>query len=152
MAVINEHKIRAGGHFVIAVLEDGVVRDQLACNLVMDSVLEQFAGAFRGEAVAGLEVTHIGVGTDGSPSSGGMTDLAAPVVRVPCSILEQTGKSTGWQCAFSEAEANGNTIREVGVFTAASGGTMIARAVVEPSIAKTSAVAIYIYYNLEVSA
>jgi hypothetical protein len=84
-----------------------------------------------------LDASHIAVGTDDSSESPSDSSLGNEVHREGVDSSDDNGKNVKVQTLIGENEANGNTLREVGIFTASSGGTMFNRAVIS-DISKTS--------------
>lgn len=89
---------------------------------------------------------YIGIGTDNTTPGISDTSLGAEVDR---NILTGTTQNLAagtylFGTKFTLAEANGNTIKEFGIFNASSGGDMGLRNLVTPNITKTADVEIII--------
>jgi len=88
-----------------------------------------------GDPVTGL--THLAIGTDGTPPTVNDTALVAEVHRAPFTNLTKGSGQLTITYYLGSTVANGNTLREVGVFgngaTATPGsGTLYLRAVHSP--------------------
>ena len=82
--------------------------------------------------------THIAVGDDNTTPTTGDTTLGNELLRI--AFTDTTGPTNGvytMSMRISTTQLNGNTIREIGVFNAASGGTMLTR-LLTTEYAKTS--------------
>jgi len=84
------------------------------------------------------KMTHGAVGTGTTAPAAGDTTLQTEVLRKTLTVT--TNPSTGkahLEFVVDYTEANGNTLTEVGIFNAASGGTMLMRKLFASSIPKT---------------
>ena len=82
--------------------------------------------------------SHMAIGTDNTAASATDTSLGSEVLRKALATSQQgnTGVVTVKMAVLS-TEANGQSLKEVGVFNASSGGTMLNR-IVHTQIDKTS--------------
>jgi hypothetical protein len=85
------------------------------------------------------KMTHGAVGTGTNAPAAGDTTLQTEVLRKALTVT--TNPSTGkahLEFIVDYSEANGNTLTEVGIFNAASSGTMLLRKLFASGIPKTS--------------
>ena len=83
-----------------------------------------------GTSAASETVTHLAVGTDGSDATVDDSGLGNEVYRVDHRGRENRGRDL-WTTTFLDTtEANGNTLREVGLVTDSSGGIFVNRALI----------------------
>lgn len=85
------------------------------------------------------KMTHGAVGTGTTAPAAGDTTLQTEVLRKTLTVT--TNPSTGkahLEFVVDYTEANGNTLTEVGIFNAASGGTMLMRKLFASNIPKTN--------------
>ena len=96
-------------------------------NLVVDSGLDWIASRLSG---AGTNATHIGIGTGAVAADAGDTSLGGQLLRKAVTVSGGTvvDNTVTFATTFAAGEATG-ALTEVGLFTAASAGTMIARSV-----------------------
>lgn len=69
--------------------------------------------------------THLAVGTDDTTPEKDNTSLNSEVARNAVTSTFDSGSQLQTSTFFDTSEANGNTIKEVGLFTAASGGDLL---------------------------
>lgn len=105
---------------------------------VTQTVIDAIKVAALGEFDA---ATHIGVGDDATAENPTHTDLQGPILRN--AFDEASSKNTAlgtydFTALVGLTEANGSTIEECGLFSAASGGTMYLRKLLTTPIAKTA--------------
>lgn len=108
-------------------------------NLVVTAGRNMIRDSLYGDTVAGI--THFAAGTGSTAVAAGDVALVTQVLR---DVITQRIKASGaLQITYFLATtvANGNTLAEVGLFNAASGPTMYARAVLSTPIVKTVAIA-----------
>lgn len=136
---------------VTQTLDGPVVERQTVKNLVVDSGLNLIRD--RIATTASAYATHLAVGTGSTAVAANQTTLVTEVFR---NLLTQTITSTTKQAQFklylAANEANTNTLREIGLFTAASGGTMICRALLASPITKNSSTTVTFTWTLTFSA
>ena len=140
------------GNVQVTQTVDGVVvHRQIVRNLVVDGGLNLIRDRLAG--TSSLYVTHLAVGTSATAASAAQTTLVAEVFRNSLTeTIGSTTKQVQYKYYLSASEANGNTLREIGLFTAASGGTMVARAVLASTIAKNSSTTVTFSWTLNLSA
>jgi hypothetical protein len=92
-------------------------------------------------------ITHIAVGTDGTPPVLANTALGAEVFRGP--FTQKTSSVAGLALRYflGPNDANGSTIRETGIFNAPIAGVMYARRLLTPQL-KTAELAMTITWTL----
>lgn len=103
-------------------------------NQMLDAVVSSFDN-----------YTHIAVGSVNTPPAITDTTLAAEIIRKTFQTSEKVVANGTYTFAMrlATSEANGYTIREIGVFDASSGGTMALRTLTT-ELAKTSDVEVWI--------
>lgn len=98
-----------------------------------------------------LTVTHVALSTDATAPVVGDTTLAGEVLRV---VYDQkllpSSTSRQYKLVLGASQGNGNTFRKVGLFTADSGGTMIASGLLSSPKVKNDAKILVITYTLSV--
>lgn len=98
-------------------------------------------------------VGYFACGTGATAIAGTDTTLEGEVTReAVTSTTSPTSKSRQIKYYLSSTVGNGNTIRKVGLFTAASLGTLFAAALLSSSIAKTSAIAVTFTWDIAAAA
>lgn len=119
-------------------------------NLVVLAGRNLIRDLLHGDAVAGL--THFGVGTSATAVAASDTALGAQVLRD--TLTQKTKNSAELIVTYylASGSANGNTLREAGLFNAGAGGSMYARVVLASAIVKTSAIAVTFTWTLGWSA
>jgi hypothetical protein len=111
-------------------------------NAVTDYTREEIFKLFLGDA-ADLEVTHVGIGTGTTAATPADTALEAQVLRLPyTSRIPASPTEVRYKLFLSASVGNGNTFSEIGLFTAETGGNMIARSTGFTPVEKTSLVTI----------
>lgn len=98
-----------------------------------------------------LTVTHIAVSTDDTAPAVGDTTLAGEVLRLAYdSKTSPATTSRQYKLVLGASQGNGNTIRKIGLFTAPSGGTLVASGLLDAPKVKTDAKILVITYTLSV--
>lgn len=128
--------------------ETGKIKIIKTHNLVVTTgknLLRDFLYDGSSVTVAGL--THFGYGTGTTAAAAADTALETQVARDTITQkIKDTGKLTV-KYYLSSANGNGSTLTEVGLFNAASSGTMYARAI-HAAIAKTSSISVTYSWEL----
>lgn len=126
---------------------DGRVIDRIhQHNLVVTAGRNLIRDLLNNTGPAGL--THIALGTSATAANSAQTELVAEVHRDAITQrLTDVGQLT-LTLYVSTTQANGNTLREVGLFNATPAGTMYARVVLASAIIKTSAIAVTFTWTL----
>jgi hypothetical protein len=131
---------------VVDVLTGRVVHRERGHNLVMNGGLNLLRDFLAGDAVAGA--THFALGTGNTAAALADTGLAAEVHRGPVALAVKTAQAVTLRYYISSTQLNGTTIREAGLFNAASLGTLIARYVLGTPISKTSSIAVVFSWDV----
>ena len=102
----------------------------------------------------GYTPEYIAIGTDGTAVADAQETLTEVFRKAVTRRL--TGEASGnpeaiWQLFIDTTEANGNTLKEAGIFTLGAGGKLWAR-VVYTGIAKTSASAVTMNWRMPIVA
>ena len=119
-------------------------------NLVVDAGLNLIRDLLDGDAVAGL--THMAVGTGTAAAAASDTALGTEVHRGAVTQRVSAAKQLVVKWFVNSTSANGSTLAEVGLFNAASGGTMFARAKLATAITKSSAITVQIIWTINMAA
>ena len=117
-----------------------VVDEQHHHNLVVTSGLNLIRDLLANDGVAGI--THFATGTGSTTPALSQTALVAEVTREATTAKTKAAGQLTVSYYMGSTVGNGNTLAEVGLFNASSSGTMYARALVAPTIAKTSAITV----------
>lgn len=96
------------------------------------------------------EASHLAVGTDDSDTSSADTALGNEVARFSVTDTVDNGSEIDISTFIDTSEANGNTLKEVGLFTAASGGKMLNHALIT-DVVKTPEKTLTITVNMSFS-
>ena len=110
----------------LSIVKNGVEVQKIR-NLVVDAGKALIAQRLKG---AGSAVTHMAVGSGSTAAAAGNTALGAQIDRNALSTSggSVTGATVTFECTWSAGDGTG-AITEAGLFTASSGGTMLARTV-----------------------
>ncbi len=137
----------AEGIFRLLVWRRGVlVADEEQHNLVVTAARETHARLLGGDT-AGRSVTRFGVGSGGTAPAAGNTGLTDAFVRPLVAATYPAAGRVQFQFALTSGEANGLSIREFGLFTAA--GTLYARRVRAGALVKDSEIALAGTWTIE---
>lgn len=137
----------------VATERDGtiVTERQTIKNLVVDAGLNLIRDRLAGTSSA--YVTHLAVGTNAAAVTALQTTLSTEVFRnVLTQTITSTTKAVQFKLYLAANEANGNTLREIGLFTAATGGTMYARALLASPITKNASTTVTFTWTTNLSA
>ena len=96
--------------------------------------------------------THLAVGTDATAAVATQAALVAEVFRSLLTSRVRSAIQIVFKHFLTTAQANGNTLREWGLFNASAAGTMFTRAVIGSPIVKTSAITVTSTWTVTVSA
>lgn len=141
-------------HNVTVLLRDQagrVIREIEDVNMTVTDGLALLTQLLQGDGEA---VTHMAVGSDSTAPSLSDSTLYAEFYR---DALTSTSRDGSGGCNFTlyigTNSANGNTIREAGLFTADAGGTMFARVNFSSSeeVAKDSTISVEISWDVTFS-
>ena len=128
-----------------------LLSEQTQSNLVVDAGLNLIRDFLDGDAPTAI--THFGYGTGTNAVTAADTALQTQTARA--TVTSKTGTvSKQWQTTYymSSTTGNGNTYGEVGLFNAASGGTMFARVNLSPTIVKTASIAVTFTWTINLGA
>lgn len=134
---------------VYAVVRDPggkVLRVVRAKNLVVNTGLVQIRDLLGGR---GFRADSIQVGTGTSSTTAGMTALENMVATKTIDRRIATGYAMEFQSLLLTSEANGYTLAEIGTF---KGSTMLARALISPTISKTALIQVTLGHIFTVAA
>jgi hypothetical protein len=115
-------------------------------NLTVDAGLNFIRDLLNSGAANGI--THFGYGTSATAAASSQTALVAQVARDTVTVKTATSKTLTVTYYLATGSGNGNTLREIGLFNAASSGTMYARAVLAAAIVKTSSISVTFTWTL----
>ena len=120
-------------------------------NLVVNAGLNLIRDFLDGDAPTAP--SHFGYGTGTTAATAGDTALGGELARDAFTSKVGTGaQQQVYTYYLTSGTANGNTLGEVGLFNAASGGTMLARAVLSPTIVKTASIAVTFTWTINLGA
>ena len=110
----------------LSIVKNGVEVQKIN-NLVVDAGKALIAQRLKG---AGSAISHMAVGSGSAAAAAGNTALGAQIDRNALSTSggSVTGATVTFECTWSAGDGTG-AITEAGLFTASSGGTMLARTV-----------------------
>lgn len=95
-------------------------------NMTVTEGRSLIAGILCGEALS--IPSHIALGTSNTPAAAGQTALLAEVGRVAMGAKDRTANTIVFRATFGEGVGTG-ALREAGILTASSGGTLLCRVV-----------------------
>ena len=107
-----------------------VTAENLVVNAGLQEALDKLFNLSPDAAFA-----YVAVGSDNTSPTSGDTALGSELARSVFDECSRAGQVVTTDTWFGSSEGNG-TWRESGLFNAASGGTMLARALFDPSISK----------------
>jgi hypothetical protein len=140
-----------GNVHIIWTDHNGATWSQEFHNLVVDSGLNLIRDRLAG--ATSNYVTHFAVGTGTTAVTGAQTALATEVFRDGVTTaITSTSKAVRFEYYLPASYANGNTLTEIGLFTAPSGGTMVARALLTTPIVKSALVTATFQWTISLSA
>lgn len=102
--------------------------------MIPDTTKEYLAGALNGESFTAP--THMAWGDSSTAASATDTSLASEIERNELTS-ERNARTVEYISTLNTTEANGSTIQEVGMFNAATNGTIFSRSIISP-ISKNS--------------
>jgi hypothetical protein len=129
-----------------------LLAEQTHRNLVVNAGLNLIRDFLDGDAPTAP--SHFGYGTGTSAVAAGDTALQAQVGSRDI-LTSKTGTNAQQQVYtyyLGSATANGNTLGEAGIFNAASGGTMLCRVKLTPTIVKTASIAVTFTWTINLGA
>lgn len=113
-------------------------------NLVTDAGLNLLRDLVYGD---GVTITHGAVGTDATTPDPSDTTLAAETVRDLIAQRTKAAQELVVKFVVGSTQGNGTTLREAGLFNAASAGTLYAR-VTPTAVVKTDAILVIYTWTL----
>jgi hypothetical protein len=119
-------------------------------NLVVSAGLALIASWLAGSAPTAP--SHLALGTSSTAASAGQTTLVAEAYRAALTTATVSGSVATFKYFLPASLGNGSTYAEVGIFNHASVGTMLARAVLAATIAKTSSVQVTFTWDVTLAA
>jgi hypothetical protein len=128
-----------------------LLAEQTHRNLVVNAGLNLIRDFLDGDAPTAP--THFGYGTGTNAVAAGDTALQTQVARD--TLTSKTGTNAQQQVYtyyLGSGTGNGNTLAEAGIFNAASGGTMLCRVRLNPTIVKTASVAVTFTWTINLGA
>ena len=139
-------KVNSNVFLTVRDREGMVLRRVAAKNLVVNAGLSLITDWIGG---LGFRADTIQVGTGTASTTATMTALGASVATKTIERRVKTGYSMSLQALLLTTEGNGSTLAEIGTF---KGSTMIARALISPTIAKTDLISVTLEHIFTVSA
>jgi len=125
------------------------VEERVVNNLVVTAGKSYICDLLIGAATEGF--TYCGVGASGQTPSPSDTDLLSPIgPRRRVTDRFKVGSTATFSTFFGSQDNNG-TWREAGLFTSASGGVMLSRAVFPTPLVKDEAKTVTLDWDIEVS-
>ena len=130
---------------------NGATWSQRFDNLVVDGGLNLLRDRIAG--TSSDYVTHFAVGTGTTSVTGTQIALGSEVFRdAITSAITTTSKAVRFEYYLPASYANGNTLSEIGLFTASTGGTLVARALLATPIVKSALVTATFQWTISLSA
>jgi len=124
-----------------------ILETRLVENLVVNVGKQHVADLLIGASTTSFN--FCGVGSSNQQPSPQDTDLIQPIGRKQVTDRFRTANKATFSTFFSSQEFNG-TWRECGLFTAQTGGVMLARAVFTPEIVKDQSKTVTVDWDIEV--
>jgi len=153
----QEHKDNIGlkGHVEIFTrnLKTGKIKKICEGHNVITDVADYLIAKWVAGLSRSTEITHCAIGTGSTAESAAQTTLVTEVYRKGVGSITTGGAASRdviTETSFGSLEANGNTIYEAGLFTAASAGTMISRHKFAVSVTKTVNVELIVKWTITV--
>lgn len=119
-------------------------------NKVTAAGLALFAALMVGDSTA--TITHVGYGTGTTAASASDTAMETEVGRGAYTSRTSAAGVLTVTFYLASGDGNGSTLSEVGLLTANSGGTLVARAVLGNPIVKTSSVTVTFTWTVTLAA
>lgn len=131
-------QINVVGELQLFVYENEALVKAFKENNLVVSLGKENAAKLIGGIIGGAAITKIGVGTNGTATDVADNALTAPFTKDISSVTQPAPNKVMFHFDIPDTEANGMTIREFGLLTAA--GVLCARKVRGEDIVKTNAV------------
>ena len=151
MKIMVKDRVRIRGRVRVTVRDtEGKLIEQRpwSSNLVTDAGEALFAALMGGESVN--PCAYCGVGGGSTPAQETDTALGSELGRIEFTNTSRTGGAVTFSTFWSIADAPG-TWWEIGLFNAPTGGTLIARYVLDSSVSKSASNTVTVDYELQVS-
>ncbi len=134
------------GEVELTVLEAGKPIDRQRVNNVVTTA----GWGLLAEVIRGVRspVTHVALGTGSRTPAAADTALQTEVYRDIATSLSSIGRGLTTSHFLPTFAAAGHTLREVGLFTAAAGGILFARALLDREVAKTDRITATIIWTI----
>ena len=120
-----------------------LIEQRTVPNLVVDTGRAQLARGVSG--VHQSAPTHFAVGTDEAEPDLSQTTLVHEVFRATMTQRTAAGVSAEFRYFMPSQVANGHTLKECGLFNAATGGTMFARAIYSEVVKTVSVTVLFVW-------
>lgn len=117
-------------------------------NIVTDVGLAELARIVNGDPLLTAVGWEIGVGTSSTAAAAGDTALGAQVLRDDITSRARSGTAIAFKFFIDTTQANGSTLAEAGLF---HDGVLVDRAILSPTVAKTSAKVVTVTVTLTLS-
>ena len=118
-------------------------------NVVTTAGLARLAALIAGTGATAP--THMAVGTGATAATAGDTTLATEVDRNALVATTAAGAVVTYRAFWAKGDGNTNTLAEVGLFDAASVGTLIARTILSSTVVKNNTKALSISWTFTLS-
>lgn len=120
-------------------------------NTAVQGLLEYLVDNLDKDQSINKDASHLAVGTDDTTPASSNSSLNNEVFRGAVTSTTDQLSTLKTSTLIDTSEANGNTLKEVGLFTASSGGTLLNHAIIS-DVVKTDAKAVTIDVSLTFSA
>jgi len=127
-----------------------LLAEQTHRNLVVNAGLNLIRDFLDGDAPTAP--SHFGYGTGTNAVAAGDTALQTEVARDTLTSQASNAQQQVYTYYLGSLTGNGNTLGEAGIFNAASGGTMLCRVKLSPTIAKTASIAVTFTWTINLGA
>ena len=128
-----DETIKVRGRVIVEVNGE-VVSD--TSNVVTTLGLARFAALIAGTGATAP--THMGIGTGTTAATAADTTLETEVDRNALVATSASGAVVTYRAYWAKTDGNTNTVAEVGLFDAASSGTLIARTILSSTVVKNN--------------
>lgn len=108
------------------------VEEHVTTNTTVDGLNQYLVDHLDpNQSPTALDASHLALGTDNTEPSTSDSSLGAEQYREGVDSTTDAGKDLETSTLLDENEGNGYTYKELGLFTASSGGTMLNRSLIE---------------------
>ena len=134
---------------VIEVYSGGILVRRIS-NIITGATRNRIRNSLAGTTGGVLAATHLALGDGAAAPNIRDTDMDNEVWRAAfASLATDVNYRLGARAFLPQADATGKTLSEIGIFTAASGGELVARAAISPAIAKTALKSYTFVYTID---